>query len=88
MLTFRFVLWNILLLLVAAITLGMMGLVLSSGSAVFALLDWTAFGRDQFEVSVCCASSEVSYGNMVVRKTNKERTETYHGGYSCSRGGP
>lgn len=29
-----------------------MGLVLSSGPAVFALLDWPAFGRDQFELSV------------------------------------
>jgi hypothetical protein len=49
---FRFALWNILLLLVSTIALGMMGLVLSSGPAVFALLDWTAFGGDQFEISV------------------------------------
>jgi hypothetical protein len=30
----------------------MMGLVLASGTAVFALLDWTAFGRDGEEIAV------------------------------------
>jgi hypothetical protein len=46
-----------------------MGLVLASGTAVFALLDWTAFGRDgiEFTVSVCAVTDTVASNARLAR---------------------
>lgn len=76
------------MLFASAVALGMMGLVLSSGPAVFALLDWTAFGRDQFELSVYCASSEVRDSTTITWTRIIGVVDAYHGDYSCSHGDP
>jgi hypothetical protein len=61
MLTFQLTLSSgLLVFLATAITLRMMGLVLASRAAVFALLHRTAFGSDEKELSVCERSQRLA----------------------------
>jgi nitrate/nitrite transporter NarK len=52
MLTLWPALGRVLVLLVSTVALCVVGLVFASGTAVFALLDWTAFGRNREELAV------------------------------------